>query len=150
MVRLMSVSATLVFLLALSMSVYAQGHRPVGAGSGAGNRPSMSQHRDRPDVMRQQSEMRRQEAEARRLAAEAKRQEAVARQAEAEARRAAAEEHNRSEEARAEHPPNEHAADEAFLAEENAENQNLRDERPDLRGDNRGDHGRDADDDDPT
>ena len=137
MIRLMSVSATLVFLLALSMSVYAQGHRPVGAGSGAGNRPSMSQHRDRPNVMRQQSDIRRQEAEARRLAAEVNRQEADARKTEAEARRAAAEEHNRSEEARAEH-----AADEAFRAELNADdNLALRDDRPDLAGQNRREHG---------
>ena len=143
MIRLITVSATLVCLLALSMSVYAQGKRPGGAGSGASNRPSMSQHRDRADTMRQQAEMRRQEAEARRLVAEAKRQEADAQKAEAEAKRAAGEEHNRSEDMRELHPPNEHAADEAFLAEENAENQNLRDERPDLRGDNRGDHGRD-------
>ena len=142
MIRLISVSAMLVSILTFSMSVYAQGHRPVGAGAGAGNRPSMSQHRDRPDTMRQQSEMRRQEAEARRLAAEANRQEADARQAEAEARRAAAEEHNRSEEARAEHPPNEHAADEAFRAELNADdNLALRDDRPTLGGENRREHG---------
>lgn len=149
MIRLISVCAALVSLLALSISVDAQG-RPGGAGQGAGSRPSMGQQRHMGASMRQQAEMRRQEAEARRLVAEAKRQEAEARKAEAEAKRAAGAEHNRSEDMRELHPPDEHAADEAFLAEANAENQNLRDERPDLRGDNRGDHGRDSDDDDQT
>ena len=125
MIRLISVSAMLVSLLILSMSVYAQGNRPDGAGSGVGNRRLMSQQRGRADAMRQQAEMRRQEAAVRWLAADA-------RIAEAEAKRAAAEEHKRSEETCAAHPPNEHVAEEAFLAEENAENQNLRDERPDL------------------
>lgn len=45
---------------------------------------------------------------------------------------------------RAKHPPNEDAADDAFVAEDNAVNQELRDERRNLRGDNRGDHGSDA------
>ena len=149
MIRLISVCAMLFTLLALSISVDAQG-RPGGAGQGAGSRPSMGQQRHMGASMRQQDEMRRQEAQARRQAAAAKRQESETRRAEAEAKRAEAEENNRSEEARAEHPPDEHAADEAFLAEANAENQNLRDERPDLRGDNRGGHGRDSDDDDQT
>ena len=135
MIRLISVCAALVTLLALSMSVDAQGRRPSGT-TGAGNRPSMGQQRDMGASMRQQAEMRRQEAEA-------KQQEAEARLAEAEAKRAAAKEHNQSEDMRDEHPPNEHAAVEALLAEENAENQNLRDERPDLQRDNRGDHGHD-------
>ena len=150
MIRLISIGAMLISLLALSTSVYAQGRSGGGPSQGASNRPSISQHHDRANVMRQQSEMRRQEAEASRLVAEANRQEAEARKADAEAKRAAAEEHNQSEEVRAEHPPNEHAADEAFLAEENAENQNLRDARPDLQGDNRGDHGHDSGDDDQS
>ena len=83
--------------------------------------------------------MQRQEAEARRLAAEAKQQEADARRAEAEA---VVEEFGQSVAMRAAHPPNSNAADEAFRAELNAhDNLALRDDRPDLAGENRREHG---------
>ena len=146
MIRSIFVSVVLAALLTWSISADAQGRNPSG-GAGAGNRPSMGQQQDMRS-MRQQSELRRQESEIRRQATETRRQEAELRKAEAENKRIAAEENNRSEESRTEHPPNGHAADEAFLAEENAESQNLRDERPDLRGDNRGDHGAETDNDD--
>jgi hypothetical protein len=64
------------------------------------------------ESVRSTSEVRRQGAEARRQAAQVKRAEGEA--------------HNNSEEARAAHPPNEHAADQAILAEQNAENRDSR------------------------
>ena len=140
--RKITFSALCAFLLLLSISVDAQGKRP-DSGHGAANRPLTSQHRNRSDSMRQQAEIRRQQAAVRRQAAEARREVAEARKAEAEAKRIAAEEHNRSEQAREDHPPNENASVEAFLAEANAENQNLRDQRPNLRADNRNNHGHD-------
>ena len=114
--------------------------RPGSPRNSAAQHPSTMQQRD-STMMRQQAEMRRQEAEARRQTAEAQRLEAERRKAEAEAKRAEGEAHNRSEEARAEHPPNEHAAIEAIIAEGNADNQEVRDERSDLRGESRGEHG---------
>lgn len=145
MIRLMSLSAMLVVLLTLSLSVHAQGKRPDGAGSGVGNRPAAGQQRDMSD-MRERADMRRQEAEMRRQKAEMRRQEA-----DAEARRAAGEEHNQSEQARIDHPPNSNAAVEAIQAEANADNQYERDDRRGLAGENRGEHGGDdpdGDDDD--
>ena len=142
MIRKISISAVVASLLAISLAANAQGQRPGGAGSGASNRPSMSQQRDRADAMRQQAEMRRQDSQARRQAAEARRQKAEARRAEAEAKRAAAEEHNQSVAMREAHPPNSNAADEAFRAELNADdNLALRDDRRDLAGENRREHG---------
>lgn len=138
MIRLMSLSAMLVVLLTLSLSVHAQGKRPDGAGSGVGNRPAAGQQRDMSD-MRERAEMRRQKAEMRRQ------------EADAEARRAAGEEHNQSEQARIDHPPNSNAAVEAIQAEANADNQYERDDRRGLAGENRGEHGGDdpdGDDDD--
>jgi hypothetical protein len=61
---------------------------------------------------------------------------------EAQQRRADGEAHNRSAEARAEHAPNEHAADEATLADQNSKNKDKRSERRALKGENRGDHGK--------
>ena len=138
MIRLMSLSAMLVVLLTLSLSVHAQGKRPDGAGSGVGNRPAAGQQRDMSD-MRERADVRRQEAEMRRQ------------EADAEARRAAGEEHNQSEQARIDHPPNSNAAVEAIQAEANADNQYERDDRRGLAGENRGEHGGDdpdGDDDD--
>ena len=94
----------------------------------------MSSMRQQADVRRQKAEMRRQEAEARRLAAEAKQQEADA--------GAVVEEFGQSVAMREAHPPNSNAADEAFRAELNADdNLALRDDRPDLAGENRREHG---------
>ena len=138
MIRLMSLSAMLVVLLTLSLSVHAQGKRPDGAGSGVGNRPAAGQQRDMSD-MRERADVRRQEAEMRRQ------------EADAEARRAAGEEHNQSEQARIDHPPHSNAAVEAIQAEATADNQYERDDRRGLAGENRGEHGGDdpdGDDDD--
>ena len=60
---------------------------------------------------------------------------------ESQQRRAAGEAHNRSTEARAQHPPDEHAADEARLAEKNSANKDRREERRALREKNRRSHG---------
>lgn len=84
-------------VLGISTAAYSQA-RPGGAGNKPGQPPSAGQQRE-TESMRQQAETRRQEAEAKRAEAEAK---------------------SRSELSRAEHPPNEHAADAAFSAEENA------------------------------
>ena len=139
-----SISVVVASLLTISLVANAQG-RPSSAGQGAGSRPSMSQQRDmssmrqQADARRQEAEMRRQEAEARRLAAEAKQQEADARRAEAGA---VVEEFGQSVAMREAHPPNSNAADEAFRAELNADdNLALRDDRPDLAGENRREHG---------
>ena len=138
MIRKISTSVVVASLLAISLAANAQGQRPSNAGQGAGSRPSMSQQRDMSS-MRQQAEMRRQEAEARRLAAEVKQQEADARRAEAGA---VVEEFGQSVAMREAHPPNSNAADEAFRAELNADdNLALRDDRPDLAGENRREHG---------
>ena len=152
MIRLISISAVVALLLAISLAANAQGRPPGGAGSGASNRPSMSQHRDmssmrqQADAWRQAAEMRRQEAEAKRLIAEAKRLIAEVKQQEADARRAEAgamvEEFGQSVAMRAAHPPNSNAADVAFRAALNADdNLALRDDRPDLAGENRREHG---------
>ena len=144
MIRKISISVVVASLLVISLAANAQG-RPGGAGSGASNRPSMSQQRDmsrmrqQADARRQEAEMRRQEADARRLEAEAKRQEADAKKAEEVA---AGEQYGQSIAMRAAHPPNSNAADEAFRAELNADdNLALRDDRPDLAGENRREHG---------
>lgn len=99
--------------LTVSSAAYSQG-RPGGAGGNPGQRPPAGQERN-AESMRQQAETRRQEAEA---------------------RRAEAEEKNRSELSRAEHPPNEDAADAALSVEDRAggsdtavEMRNRRDER---------------------
>ncbi len=145
MIRKISISVVVASLLAISLAANAQGQRPSSAGQGAGSRPSMSQQRDmssmrqQADARRQEVEMRRQEAEARRLAAEAKQHEADARRAEAGA---VVEEFGQSVAMREAHPPNSNAADEAFRAELNADdNLALRDDRPDLAGENRREHG---------
>ena len=139
-----SISVIVVSLLVISQAANAQG-RPSHAGQSLGNRPSMSQQRDmfsmrqQSDARRQDAEIRRQEAEAGRLAAEAKQQEADARSAEAGA---VADEFGQSVAMREAHPPNSNAADEAFRAELNADdNLALRDDRPDLAGENRKEHG---------
>ena len=137
MIRNISISVVVASLLAISLAANAQG-RPGGAGSGASNRPSMSPQRDM-SRMRQQADARRQEADARRQEAEAKRQEADAKKAEEVA---VGEQYGQSIAMRAAHPPNSNAADEAFRAELNAEdNLALRDDRPDLAGENRREHG---------
>ena len=145
MIRKISISVVVASLLAISLAANAQGQRPSSAGKGAGNRPSMSQQRDtssmrqQADARRQEAEMRRQEADARRLEAEAKRQEADAKKAEEVA---AGEQYGQSIAMRAAHPPNSNAADEAFRAELNADdNLALRDDRPALAGENRREHG---------
>ncbi len=128
---------------------YAQGR---SGGQGRGQAPSQMRDSARQDSMRRDMEDMRARSEQRRLEAEASRAEAVAKRAEAEAARAEGEAnrqngedaraaHDRSAEMRAAHPPNEHAAAEAFLAEENALNAELREQRKDLRGENRGDRG---------
>ena len=127
---------------------YAQGR---SGGQDRGQAPSQMRDSARQDSMRRDMKDMRARSEERRREAEAKKAEAEARHEEAEARRAAAEansrgedsraEHDRSAEARAEHPPNEQAAPEAFLAEENALNAELREQRKDLRAENRGDRG---------
>ena len=109
--------------LAASGAADAQG-RPEGAGNSGGQRPPVSQQRD-TQPMREQAEMRRKEAEAGRAEAEAK---------------------ARSEAARAEHPPNEHATVEASEAADNArggnetasEIRNRRDERKAIQEEYRG------------
>ena len=73
--------------------------------------------------------------DAQRTAAEARRAAAKANSGGEEARAG----HDRSAEMRAEHPPNENAAPEAFLAEENALNAELREQRKNMRAENRGD-----------
>ena len=138
MIRLISISAVVALLLAISLAANAQGKPPGGAGSGASNRPSMSQQRDMSS-MRQQSDARRQEADMRRQAADARRLEADAKKAEEVA---AGEQYGQSVAMRSAHPPNSNAADEAFRAELNADdNLALRDDRPDLAGENRREHG---------
>lgn len=134
------VSLCLVFAAAVAAgpAAYAQGHRPAGAGGPAsaggptsaagqsfGHAPTFG---GSLDSQRLHSDAGQATADANRAAAEAKRQ--------------AGRSHNKSEEKRAAHPPNEHAADEAFLAEQNAGNKDLRDQRKDLKGKNRGDHGK--------
>ena len=145
MIRKISISVVVASLLAISLAANGQAQRPSSAGQGPGSRPSMSQQRgmsrvrQQPDARRQEAEMRRQEAEARRLAAEAKQQEADAKKAEVAA---AGEQYGKSIAMRAAHPPNPNAADEAFRAELNADdNLALRDDRRDLAGENRREHG---------
>lgn len=146
--------AGIIFIAALGViaasASYAQGR---GGGQGHGQAPSQMRDSARQDNirrdmegMRARAEERRREAEARRAEAEEKRAEAEARHAEANGRgEDARAEHDRSAQARAEHPPNEHAAPDAFLAEENALNAELREQRKGLRAENRGDRGPDDD-----
>lgn len=129
-------------LLAISAAADAQG-RSGGAGGQAGSRPMP------PGQQHEMGAMRQLDAETRRLE---KVEAAHIRAEAAQRKRLEAEAHNASEQARTEHAPGEergpnveHAAPEAFIAEGNAENQNLREERRDLQGDNRGDHGPDSD-----
>ncbi len=121
---------------------YAQGR---GGGQGRGQAPSQMRDSARQDSMRRDMEDMRARSEQRRLEADARRVEAEAKRAEAEANRQNGEDaravHDRSAEMRAAHAPNEHAAPEAFLAEENALNAELREQRKDLRAENRGDRG---------
>jgi len=129
--RQASLCTVFVLLVGLSLSAHAQGHRPSGAANqGLTRSPTVLSPSDSGRVS---IEARRQEMEARRAAAQARSQEAQRKRQEAEA-------NNRSAEARAEHPPSEKAAAEAVLAEQNAENQELRDGRKDLKEENRGDH----------
>lgn len=100
--QLLMIGGLVLAAITVDTSAHAQG-RPAGAGQGTANRPTATQPNER-SAMRQQAETRRQEAEARR-------QEAATRRAEAETM-------NRSERLHADHPPNEHAADEAFAADE--------------------------------
>ena len=86
------------FAVALWGAAQAQG-RPDGAGRDQNQRPTAGQQRD-ANAMRRQAEQRRLEAEARRAEAEAK---------------------SRAEQSRTEHPQNEHAADAAMAAAENAD-----------------------------
>ena len=118
---------------------YAQGR---SGGQGRGQAPSQMRDSARQDSMRRDMEDMRARSEERRLEAEARRAEAEAKRAAAETNRQNGEdaraEHERSVQARIDHPPNEHAAPEAFLAEENALNAELREQRKDLRAANRG------------
>jgi hypothetical protein len=134
MIRLISLSALSACLLAISVPADAQGQRP----SGAQNRGAPSQSIGSRPTISGQSETRRVTAEALRREAGANRVESETRRAAAQARREAAQANNRSEDARAAHPPNEKAAEEAFLAEQNADKKNLRAERRALRRANRG------------
>lgn len=86
--------------MAVSTAASAQG-RPDGAGNSAGQRASAGQQ-DKRDAQRERAEIRRLEAEA---------------------KKAEAEVHNRSRQMRAENPPDEHADDAAFSAEQNADGQ---------------------------
>ena len=132
---------------------FAQGR---SGGQDRGQAPSQMRDSARQDSMRRDIEDMRARSEERRLEAEARRAEAESKRAEAEAARAEGEtnsqhgedaraEHDRSVQVRIDHPPNEHAAPEAFLAEENALNAELREQRKDLRAENRGDRGPDDD-----
>lgn len=126
MIRHMSLC--LFFAATLAMAgANAQGHRPAGVGGqSAGHSPtafggSLESQRFHSDFGRTTADTKRAEADAKREAAKAK---------------------NKSEDARAAHPPNEHAADEAFLAEQNADNKDQRDQRRDSKSENRADHGK--------
>jgi hypothetical protein len=118
-------------LVGASSYAAAQGHRP-GAASGVGRAgPSVS---GAPGGFglggfgaQSQSQPHRQDAPHR---------------LEAEQRREDGQAHNRSAEQRAEHAPNEHAADEARLADQNKTNKDRRAERRELKGENRGTHGK--------
>jgi len=82
--------------LSISAEAYSQG-RSAGAGKNQGQRPTTGQY-DKRDTQRERAEIRRLEAEGKRATAEAQ---------------------NRSEQMRGENPPNEHADDAAFSAEQN-------------------------------
>lgn len=106
--RLLTISFAMT-ALAVSSIADAQG-RSGGARDGAGNRPSETQ-RDMTS-MQEQADERRAEAEEHSLESEQRRLEAEAKRAEGEA-------HNLSEQARAEHAPNEKANEAAMSAERN-------------------------------
>jgi hypothetical protein len=117
MIRRTTLCLTVAALIGLSSQAGAQGRAPAGAGHST---PAMSQAEIRNRVAA--ADARRQDA--------ARRAEAEARRAEAQRRRAEAEAHNNSDEARAAHPPDEHAADNATLAEQNADRRERRERRP--------------------
>ena len=152
MIRRASLCIALVSLLGLSLAVDAQGRRPSSPGNQgrapggpSTTRPSTTRPSDfgrsSMEARRAEAAARRAEAEARRGQAETRRAEAEQRRLEAQRRREEAAANNQSATARVDHPPNENAAAEAFLAEQNAENQDLRDERAELREENRGERG---------
>jgi hypothetical protein len=114
-------------LAATGMAAHAQGRRPSG--------PQQAPTAQRPSIGHVQSPhsafgTRQQQSEERRLEAEHLRQAAAQ-------RRVGAEEHNQSNEARAEHPPNEQAADEALAAEQNAESSDVQGARSERTSDRR-------------
>ena len=117
MLRLIVSSSLCAALLAVGSTAAAQGRRPSAAPQTGTQRslPAQVENRRPTDTSGQ----------------------AQARRAEAEARRQAAAANNKSAEARAAHPPNEHAADEAFLAEQNAEGRDARSARREQRRENR-------------
>jgi len=110
--------AAAISFAAMSSNAAAQGHAPVDPGGANHGTPSTS-HAGEPSV----------EA--------ARREDRLVEQS----HRAADEARDRSDEARADHPPNEHAADEARIAEKNAANKDARKERRHRKRDNRADHG---------
>lgn len=134
----MGACIVLAVLGGIGTAVHAQGHRPSTPGTqGLSRAPTVGNplgFEQLGSFERLNAEARRQHTEARRAAAEARREEAQRKRQEAQAR-------NKSDEARAKHPPNQQAASEAFLADQNAENQTLRDERKQTKEKNRGDHG---------
>jgi hypothetical protein len=138
--KIVLTTGCIALLLASSLS-QAQGRRPSGAGAqGPSPRPTLSQPLESG---RFEADSRRLQADSRRLEAEQQRLDAEQRRLEAEQKRLAAAENDRSDDSRAEHPPNDHAADEASAAEDNALNADLREERAERQGDNRGDRGPD-------
>lgn len=130
MIRRLDVLLTATILASMSSYAAAQGHGPGaqgvpgGAGLGTSRGPVFSS----PAGLGQSAAQSRRQDEQHRL--------------EAQQRRAEGEAHNRSAEARSEHAPDEHAADEARLADKNSANKDRREQRRELRGKNRGDHGR--------
>jgi hypothetical protein len=116
MVRQVVFVSLALVLFGLGPSADAQGRRPSGAQPGAAvHRPSMTRVEPRAAAT-----IGRRDAAARGEDASAARRQA------AEARREAARENDKSAEARAAHPPNEHAAEAAFLAEQNADHRDTR------------------------
>jgi hypothetical protein len=119
MLRLIVSSGLCAALLAVGSTAAAQGRRPSAAPPQPGAQrsvPTQVENRRQPADTSGQSQARRAEAEARRQAAAA---------------------NNKSAEARAAHPPNEHAADEASAAEQNADGRAARSARRDERRENR-------------
>jgi len=98
MKRIISIAAVALIALTAAYQSDAQG-RPQGAGANRGQQSSAAQQHEM-ESMQEQAEERRNEAETMRTEAEAK---------------------NREEQSRMEHPPNEHAADQAMATEANRE-----------------------------